>query len=415
MLDEGTRWRAVAGGIHMPLGLSQKAKNITPSATFAMDAKAKAMQAAGESVIGFAAGEPDFHTPVAIRDAMKDALDRGMTRYTAVAGTLELRGAIVEKLKRDNGLTYDVSQIIVSNGAKHSLYNAFFTLLDDGDEVIIPTPCWVSYPEMVKMCGGVPVFVPAGETDNFVPAPAAIAAAITPKTKAFMLTSPNNPNGCIWPENTLKAIAELAVKHDFYVISDEIYENLIYGAQKHVSIASLGEEIKARTIVINGVSKTYAMTGFRIGYAAGDKEIIKVMVDCQSQATSAPNTPAQYAAAAALNMPQDCVETMRREFEKRRDLLVKGINAIAGLSCRKPDGAFYVMMNVSSLIGKRCNGVPINDCAAFADVLLSQGKVGTVPGNAFMAEGYCRLSYATSTENIVEGLRRIEAFVKALT
>ncbi|MCE5344642.1 MAG: pyridoxal phosphate-dependent aminotransferase [Eubacteriales bacterium] len=398
----------------MPLGISEKAKNITPSATFAMDAKAKAMQAAGESVIGFAAGEPDFDTPVTIRDAMKDALDRGMTRYSAVAGTLELRGAIVEKLKRDNGLTYDVSQIIVSNGAKHSLYNTFFTLLDDGDEVIIPTPCWVSYPEMVKMTGGVPVFVPACEKDNFIPAPTAIAAAITPKTKAFVLTSPNNPNGCIWPESTLKAIAELAVKHGFYVISDEIYESLINSAHKHVSIASLGDEIKARTIVINGVSKTYAMTGFRIGYAAGPKDVIQAMIDAQSQATSAPNTPAQHAAAVALSMPQDCVESMRLEFEKRRDVIVKGINAIAGLSCRKPEGAFYVMMNVSALMGKRCAGVPLDDCAAFADALLTQGKVATVPGNAFMAEGFCRLSYATSMENILEGLRRIEAFVKAL-
>ncbi len=398
----------------MPLGLSMKATNIAPSATLAMDTKAKAMKAAGEDVIGLAAGEPDFDTPEMIRDAMKEALDRGMTRYAPVPGTLELRKAIVDKLKRDNGLTYETGQIIVSNGAKHSLYNTFFALLNDGDEVIVPTPCWVSYPEMIRMNGGVPVFVPACEKDNFVPTTAAIAAAVTPKTKAFMLTSPNNPNGCVWPLQALQALADLAVKHDFYIISDEIYEKLIYGTQKHVSIASLGEAVKERTIVINGVSKSYAMTGFRIGYAAGPQDVIKTMSTAQSQATSSPNTPAQYAATVALTMPQDCVETMRKAFEERRDVLVKGINAIEGLSCLKPEGAFYVMMNVTKLMGKRLGDVEINDCAAFAEALLSEGKVVVVPGNAFMAEGFCRLSYATSMENILEGLRRIEAFVKAL-
>jgi len=399
----------------MPLGISVKAKNIAPSATLAMDAKAKAMKAAGENVIGFAAGEPDFDTPVAIRDAMKEALDLGMTRYSPVPGTLELRKAIVEKFKRDNDLQYEVDQVIVSNGAKHSLYNACFTLLDDGDEVIIPTPCWVSYPEMVRMVGGVPVFVPACEKDGFVPAVAAIAAAVTPKTKALILTSPNNPNGCVWPRDVLEALAALAVERDFYVIADEIYESLIYGSQKHISIASLGEEIKARTVVINGVSKTYAMTGFRIGYAAGSKEIIRAMTNAQSQATSAPNTPAQHAATKALTMPQDCVETMRKAFEERRDVIVKGLNAIPGITCRKPDGAFYVMMNITALLGKRLNGKAIEDCADFADQLLTVGKVAVVPGNAFMAEGFCRMSYATSMANILEGLRRIEAFVKALS
>ncbi len=398
----------------MPLGLSEKALNIAPSATFAMDAKAKAMKAAGEDVVGFAAGEPDFDTPVLIRDAMKAAMDEGMTRYAPVAGTPELRKAIAAKLQKDNGLCYDASQIIVSNGAKHSLYNAFFTLLNDGDEVIVPTPCWVSYPEMVRMAGGVPVFVPACEKDNFIPAPAAIAAAITPKTKAFILNSPNNPNGCIWSEAMLGALAKMAVEHDFYIVSDEIYEHLIYGTQKHVSIASLGEEIKARSIVINGVSKTYAMTGFRIGYAAGPADVIKAMTNAQSQSTSAPNTAAMHAAAVALTMPQDCVADMRHEFEKRRDVLVKGINAIPGVSCRKPEGAFYVMMNVTGLMGRRIDGVTLNDSAAFAEALLSHGKVVVVPGNAFMAEGFCRLSYATSMANVVEGLKRIEAFVKSL-
>ncbi len=399
----------------MPLGLSEKAKNIAPSATLAIDAKAKAMRAAGENVIGFAAGEPDFDTPEPIRDAMKEALDKGQTRYSPVPGTLELRKAIVEKFKRDNGLTYDVNDVLVSNGAKHSLYNAFFALLDDGDEVIIPTPCWVSYPEMVRMVGGVPVFVPSGEKEGFVPSVAAIEAAITPKTKVFMLTSPSNPNGCVWPHAMLKALADLAVKHDFYIVSDEIYENLIYGDHEHVSIASFGEAVKARTIVVNGVSKTYAMTGFRIGYAAGPREVIDAMSNAQSQATSAPNTPAQAAATRALTMPQDCVETMRKAFEERRDAIVRGINLIPGLSCVKPDGAFYVMMNVSALLGKRIDGQPIADCAAFATALLTHAKVAVVPGSAFMAEGYCRLSYAVSMANIREGLSRIEAFVKSLT
>ncbi len=398
----------------MPLGISEKAKNIAPSATLAIDAKAKAMKAAGENIISFAPGEPDFDTPVMIRDAMKDALDRGMTRYAPVPGTLELRAAIAEKLKRDNGLSYETNQIIVSNGAKHSLYNTFFALLNDGDEVIIPTPCWVSYPEMVRMVGGVPVFVPTGEKNGFIPTAAAIAAAITPKTKAFMLTSPSNPNGCVWPEKELAMLAGLAVKHDFYIVSDEIYEHLIYGGRKHVSVATLGEEVKARTIVINGVSKTYAMTGFRIGYAAGPAEIIEAMSNAQSQATSSPNTPAMHAATVALTMPQGCVEIMRRAFEERRDALVAGINSVPGLSCTKPEGAFYVMMNVTALLGKRCRGVCLDDCAAFAEALLTHGKVAVVPGNAFMAEGYVRLSYATSMENVLEGLRRIEVFVQSL-
>jgi len=238
---------------------------------------------------------------------------------------------------------------------------------------------------------------------------------VTPRTKAFMLTSPSNPNGCVWPEKALAALAALAVKHDFYIVSDEIYEHLIYGSQKHVSVASLGDEVKARTIVINGVSKTYAMTGFRIGYAAGPAEIVEAMANAQSQATSSPNTPAMHAATVALTMPQDCVETMRKAFEERRDMLVAGINAIPGLSCRKPDGAFYVMVNVSALLGKRCRSETLADCAAFANALLTCGKVAAVPGSAFMAEGYIRLSYATSMKNILEGLRRIEAFVKELT
>ena len=398
----------------MSLELSQTCQKIAPSATFAMDAKAKALRAAGESVIGFAAGEPDFDTPLPIRDAMKEALDLGQTRYSPVPGTLEIRDAIIAKLQRDNGLAYARDEVIVSNGAKHTLYTIFQTILNDGDEVLIPTPCWVSYPEMVRMAGGVPVFVEAGESEGFVPSAAQIAAAVTAKTKAFMLTSPSNPNGCVWSREALQALAALAVEKDFYIVSDEIYEKLIYDGVEHISVASFGEAAKAHTLVVNGVSKTYAMTGFRIGYAAGPKAVISAMNNYQSQASSAPNTPAQHAAALAMTMPQDCVEEMRVAFESRRNQIVEGINAIPGLSCLKPQGAFYVMMNIQTLIGKKCDGEVITGSASFAELLLTKAHVAVVPGDAFMAEGFCRLSYAISSEMIAEGLRRIAAFVKEL-
>ena len=398
----------------MPLGISKTCRQIAPSATFAMDAKAKALRAAGASVIGFAAGEPDFDTPAFIRDAMKDALDQGQTRYSPVPGTLELRDAIIEKLKRDNGLTYARDEVIVSNGAKHSLYTVFQTLLNEGDEVVIPTPCWVSYPEMVSMAGGTPVFVEGEESEGFVPSIEKLAAAITPKTKAFMLTTPSNPNGCVWPRESLAALAALAVEKDFYIVSDEIYEKLIYDGVTHISIATFSEAAKARTLLVNGVSKTYAMTGFRIGYTAGPKEIIEAMSNYQSQATSAPNTPAQHAAAVAMTGPQDCVEEMRRAFEARRDQIVGGINAIDGLSCLRPQGAFYVMMNIKALLGKKHGNTVLTGSADFADKLLDSAHVAVVPGNAFMAEGFCRLSYASSSEEIAEGLRRIALFVQEL-
>jgi len=399
----------------MPLGISRKAAGIVPSATLALNAKVGVMKAAGENVIGFAGGEPDFDTPVAIRDAMKAALDAGKTRYTAAAGAPELRNAIKGKLKNENGLDYDISQIVVSNGAKHSIFNAFFALLNEGDEVIIPTPCWVSYPEMVKMCGGVPVFAQTTEKDNFVLKPSQIEAAITEKTKVFMLTSPSNPNGSCWGREDLQALADLAVKHDFYIMTDEIYEHLLYNGEKNISIATLGDKVKERTITINGVSKTYAMTGFRIGYAAGPKDVMKAIAACQSQATSNPNTPSQYAVIKALTMDQEPVEEMRKAFMKRRDALVEGLNAIDGISCLKPDGAFYVMMNVKKLIGKKSDGVVIDSCTTFAEQLLEHAKVAVVPGEAFMAAGFCRLSYALSMDDLLEGIKRIRAFVQSLT
>lgn len=398
----------------MSLGISAKCRAIAPSATLAMDTKAKTMQAKGKTVYSFAAGEPDFDTAEHIRNAMKDAMDMGMTRYTAVPGTFELKNAIIQRFQADSGLEYTRDEIIVSNGAKHSLYTAFQAILDPGDEVLVPTPCWVSYPEMVRMAGGVPVFVPGDEASAFVPTIADIAAKVTAKTKAFILTTPSNPNGCVWDKDILQALANLAVERDFYIISDEIYEKLIYDGLKHVSIATLGPKVKERTILINGVSKSYAMTGFRIGYAAGPKDVIKAMSTYQSQATSAPNSAAQHAATVALTGDQACVEAMRQAFEERRDTIVELINQIPGVSCLKPSGAFYVMMNIKNLLGKSFEGNVINDCAAFADALLTSQQVVVVPGTAFMAPGYCRLSYAISMDNIREGMRRIAAFVKEL-
>lgn len=398
----------------MPLTISEKARRIAPSATLAMDAKAKALMAEGVSVISFAAGEPDFNTPEPVKEAMREAMEKNLTRYAPTSGTKELKDAIIYRLKTDYKLKYTPEEIIVSSGAKHSLYNVFQTLLDPGDEVIIDNPCWVSYPEMVRMAGGTPVFLYCPETQGFLPDMHDLEQLVTPRTKAFVLNNPSNPNGCIWNKQQLEALAKMAVKHDFYIIADEIYDKLVYDGRKHVSIASLGPEIKKRTIIINGVSKSYAMTGFRIGYAAGPKDVIKAMTTYQSQATSNASTPAQHAAAIALTMPQDCVEEMRRSFQKRRDMMVSMLNSTPGLGCNMPHGAFYVMMNITELFGKYYGEKQINNSEDFALTLLENAHVATVPGSAFMAEGFCRLSYATSMENVIEGMTRIANFVKEL-
>jgi len=398
----------------MPLTISEKARKIAPSATLAMDAKAKALMAEGVSVISFAAGEPDFNTPEPVKEAMREAMEKNLTRYAPTSGTKELKDAIIYRLKQDYKLKYTPEEIIVSSGAKHSLYNVFQTLLDPGDEVIIDNPCWVSYPEMVRMAGGTPVFLYCPETQGFLPDMEDLEKLVTPRTKAFVLNNPSNPNGCIWNRQQLEALAKMAVKHDFYIIADEIYDKLVYDGRKHVSIASLGSEIKKRTIIINGVSKSYAMTGFRIGYAAGPKDVIKAMTNYQSQATSNASTPAQHAAAVALTMPQDCVEEMRRSFQKRRDMMVSMLNSTPGLGCNMPHGAFYVMMNITELFGKYYGEKQINTSEDFALTLLENAHVATVPGSAFMAEGFCRLSYATSMENVIEGMTRIANFVKEL-
>ena len=398
----------------MALTISHRCQNIAPSLTLAIDARAKEMKAAGLDVIGFGAGEPDFPTPQFICDAAKEALDMGLTRYTPAAGTKALRKAICKKLERDNDMTYTYGDIVVSSGAKHSLYNVFQAIIDPGDEVLIPTPCWVSYPEMVRMAGGIPVYIPADESTNFIPTNRDIASRVTRRTKAIIITSPSNPNGSVWSKEQLQFVADLAVSHPFYVVSDEIYEKLIYDGQKHFSIAQLGEEIKAQTFIVNGMSKAYAMTGWRIGYVAGPRQEMKAMANFQSHATSNANSIAQYAALKALEGGDECIQPMVAEFEKRRDAMVERINQIPGLSCLKPQGAFYIMMNIKQLLGRSYNGRMIESSLDFAELLLAEKEVAVVPGVAFEAEGFCRLSYAISLEQCMKGVDRIEEFVRLL-
>lgn len=396
------------------MNLSRKCMAISASLTLEIDAKAKRMRAEGMDVVGFGAGEPDFDTPAFIKDAAKEALDQGITKYTPASGTMDLKKAVCEKLLRDNGLSYEPAQIVISNGAKHSLHNSFAVLLNPGDEVIIPSPCWVSYPELVKINDGVPVYVPAGEENGFKPRVEDIRKAITSRTKAILLNSPSNPCGYVMTEEELRAIAQLAVEHDLFVISDEIYEELVYDGEQHFSIASFGEEIKKRTIVVNGLSKAYSMTGWRIGYTASAPEIAKAMGNLQSHMTSNPNSIAQYASAAALRGPKEEMHAMVREFDRRRKYMVERINSIPGLSCIIPKGAFYAFMRVSDLYGKRYRSKVIHNSLELCSAVLEGVQVALVPGMAFEADDFCRLSYATSMENIVKGLGRLEAFVAEL-
>ena len=393
---------------------SKKALSISASPTLTIDAKAKKMKAEGIDVIGFGAGEPDMDTPEHIKEAAILAIKQGFTKYTPAAGTLELREAICRKLKSDNGLEYIPSQIVVSNGAKHSLINALQAILNPGDEVILPAPYWVSYPEMIKLADGVAVYMNTIEENNYKIKPQDLLSKITSKTKAFVLNSPSNPTGMVYTEDELREIAKIAVDKGIFVISDEIYEELIYDGCKHVSIASLGNEIKELTIVVNGLSKAYAMTGWRIGYTASNPEIAKIMANVQSHATSNPNSIAQKAAVAALDGGKEFISEMRTQYEKRRSFMVDRINSIDGVSCKKPSGAFYVMMNIGNLIGKNYNGTIITDSDVFAEALLEGSKVVVIPSTAFGISGYIRLSYAVSMKNIEEGLNRIERFVKEL-
>ena len=340
----------------MILGLAEKALSISPSSTLAIDAKFKSMKAQGIDVVGFGAGEPDFDTPEHIKEAAIKAIKDGFTKYTPASGMPKLKEAVCRKFKRDNDLDYKPNQIVISNGAKHSLVNAFMAICNPGDEVIIPAPFWVSYPEMVKLADGVPVIIQTTEENRFKFTIDQLEKAVTPKTKALVLNSPSNPTGMIYTADELKKIAEFAVEKNIYVISDEIYEKLVYDDAEHISIASFGEEIKELTIIVNGVSKTYAMTGWRIGYTASNESIAKVMSNMQSHATSNPNSIAQVAAIAALDGPQDDIDIMKKAFVERRDYMVNRINSIDGLSCQKPEGAFYVMMNIKGILNKEYYG-----------------------------------------------------------
>jgi len=394
--------------------LSKKAMEISPSLTLAITAKAKKMKAEGIDVIGFGAGEPDFNTPKNIQQAAIKAIEAGQTRYTAASGIIELKEAVVNKLKKDNNLTYKTSQIIISTGAKQCLANIFQAILNPGDEVLIGAPYWVSYPELVQLADGVPTFVDTEESNSFKLTIESLEKAVTEKTKAMILNSPNNPTGTAYAKEELEKIATFAQKHDIIIISDEIYEKLLYGESGHISIASLSEDAYNRTIVINGVSKAYAMTGWRIGYAAASEKITSLMSNIQSHTTSNPCSISQYASVEALNGDQSEVEKMKQEFKKRRDFMVDKINSINNLSCVKPEGAFYVMVNISKVLNKEVDGKIIKDSLTFSDLLLEKEKVAVIPGIAFGVDDFIRLSYATSMENIEKGLNRIEDFVNGI-
>ncbi len=394
--------------------LSKKAQQIQPSITLAITAKAKKMKADGIDVIGFGAGEPDFNTPENIQNAAINAIRQGFTKYTPASGIMELKEAIVDKFNKDNNLNYKTTQIIVSSGAKQSLSNAFLATLNPGDEVIVPVPYWVSYPELIKLADGVPVFVETSEESGFKYDIEDLRSAITEKTKMILLNSPNNPTGTVYTKEELVAIADLAKEKNTLILSDEIYEKLIYGNTKHISIASLSEDAYNRTIVINGVSKAYSMTGWRIGYAAASEEITKLMSNIQSHTTSNPNSIAQYASVEALKGDDAQMIEMVSEFKARRDYMVNKINSIEGVSCINPEGAFYVMMNISKIFGKKIDGAEIIDSMSFSEQLLDKAKVAVIPGIGFGVDNYVRFSYATSMDNIQKGLDRVEKFISEL-
>ena len=394
--------------------LSRRAQACAPSPTLAITAKANQMKADGINVVAFGAGEPDFDTPDHIKAAAIDALAKGYTKYTPSAGIPALKSAIINKLQRDNGLTFTPAEVIVSCGGKHSLYNIFQVLVDDGDEVIIPAPYWVSYPEQVKLAGGVPVVVQASDEDNFVPKLEAIEAAITDRTKVIVINSPSNPTGAMWPISRIREVAELAVSKGIYIISDEIYEKLVYDGE-FVSVATLSPEIAKWTLTCNGMSKAYSMTGWRLGYVAGDKALVAAMGRIQDQVTSNPTSIAQYAGVAALDGPQEFLTDWRAAFKSRRDVIVAGLNTIPGFKCRMPQGAFYVFPNISGLYGKKTPaGKELTSGDDVADYLLEAVGVAVVPGSGFGTPDFVRFSYATSMDAINEGIRRIQEAVDAL-
>ncbi len=394
--------------------VAQRMTTISPSLTLAISAKAKAMKAAGENVVSFSVGEPDFNTPAHIIEAAKAALDAGHTKYTPSSGLLPLRKAICEKFQKDNGLEYEPSQIIVSNGAKHSIFNACFAILDPGDEVIIPAPYWLTYPEVVKVCGAVPKYLVCPKENKYKFTAAELKAAITPKTKMLIFNSPSNPTGAVYGEEEVRAIAKVCEEAGIFVLADEIYEKLCYNGVKPFSIAKCSERMKDLTITVNGVSKTYAMTGWRVGYLAAPKDIAKAIDSFQSHATSNASSISQHATIEALKAPEEEIADMVGVFAKRRVKILDLIAGIDGLQAVEPDGAFYVMLVVGGVYGKVYNGKAITNSIEFADALLEAEKVATVPGISFGADESVRLSYALSEEDIEEGLRRIKKFVSEL-
>lgn len=393
--------------------LSRRATEVEESVTLAMTAKANQMREQGIDVISFSAGEPDFDTPEHIKKAAVEALQKGYTKYTAAIGLPALRKAIARKFERDNGLSYDPAQVVVSCGAKHSLYNVMQAVLEEGDEAIIPSPYWVSYPAMVKCAGAAPVILDTTEKDDFKVRPEKLREKITPRTKLFVLCSPSNPTGMVYTAEELKALAEVLVESDVLCLSDEIYEKLCFGVA-FASIGSVHPGMKERSVVVNGCSKTYAMTGWRIGYAAGPKEIMAAAGRMQSQSTSNATSIAQYAALAALEGDQGCVETMRQEYAKRRDYIVGRLRAIPGVTCGEPRGAFYVFPRVAVHYGKKHQGKVLSGSVAFAEAMLERAHIAVVPGSGFGNDEHIRLSYATSPEKIRQGLDRLEKFVREL-
>ena len=388
--------------------IAERLKKVAPSLTLAIDAKAKQMIKDGVDLVGFGVGEPDFNTPENIKEAGINAIKANKTRYTPASGIPELKAAVAEKFKKENGLEYKPSDIIISCGAKHSLYNIFMAILNPGDEVIIFSPYWVSYEEQVKIADGIPVFVRLDEPRNFEIDFSLLEKKITKKTKAMIVNSPSNPTGAVLSADSLKKLADIALKHKLLIVSDEIYEKLIYNGKKHISIASFSKEVKAQTIVVNGVSKTYAMTGWRIGYLASDnKEIVSAIDNLQSHSTSNPATMTQVAAIEALKTPDSVVQAMAFEFDKRRQHIIKRLDGIPGLTYVEPEGAFYIFPNFSSFTGKTIKGRKIKGSLDLAEMLLNEAKVAVVPGIAFGSDNHFRLSYATSMANIDKGLDRI--------
>lgn len=395
--------------------LSKRADSLKPSPTLAITAKEKALRAQGMDIAGFGAGEPDFDTPQHIKQAAIDAINEGFTKYTPVAGIDPLKDAIIEKFKRDNDLTYKREEVIVSCGGKHGLYNLFQVLFQEGDEVIVLTPYWVSYPPMIELAGAKPVIVDTEEKDDYQATEAMLKQYITKNTKGIILNYPSNPVGSVYTLETLNRIGKLAVEHNLHIISDEIYEKLVYDGYQHTSIASIDPAFKERTIIAHGVSKTYSMTGWRIGFTAGPKGIISAMSNIQSQSTSNPTSISQRAAVAALNGPQDCITMMVGEFQKRRDYLVSELRSIPGVTCYNPRGAFYVFPNFTTVLGRKYKDKAIDSSAAFTELLLEEFHTAVVPGVEFGKEGYLRLSFATSMEVITKGVDRIKKAVAALS